>query len=92
MTRYEIQTTDEFEKRFEKLTKRNKALVELFAKAILKLKENPYVGKPLSYDLKGFWSLPIAGKWRVIYEIDEERKLVILRSIGHRKWIYTDFP
>ncbi len=90
MTRYRIQTTDEFEKRFEKLTKRNKALMELFAKAILKLKENPYVGKPLSYDLKGFWSLRV-GKYRVIYEIDEERKLVILRLIEHRKWVYSDF-
>lgn len=92
MTLYEIQTTEEFEKRFEKLTKKNRALVDIFAKAILKLEMNPYVGKPLSHDLKGLWSLPIAGKWRVIYEIDENRKLVILRSIGHRKWIYSDFP
>jgi len=89
---YTIKTTDEFEKRFEKLTKKNKALAEMFAKAILKLKKNPYVGKPLTHDLKGFWSLPVAGKWRIIYDIDENQKLVTLRSIGHRKWIYTDFP
>ncbi len=59
---WKIKTTDEFEKQFEKLTKKNRALAEMFARAILKLKENPYAGKPLSYDLKGFWSLPIAGK------------------------------
>ncbi len=88
---YQIKTTDEFEERFEKLTKKNRALAEMFAKAILKLKENPHVGKPLSHDLKGFWSLPIAGKWRIIYEIYEDQKLVVLRSIGHRKRIYTDF-
>jgi len=88
---YNIKTTDEFEERFKKLTKRNRALAEMFAKAILKLKENPYAGKPLTHDLKGYRSLPIAGKWRIIYEIDENQKLVILRSIGHRKRIYTDF-
>jgi len=37
---YQIKTTDEFEKRFKKLTKENKVLAEMFAKAILKLKEN----------------------------------------------------
>ena len=89
---YQIKTTDEFEERFEKLTKKNKALAELFAKAILKLKNNPYSGKPLTHDLKGFRSLPVTGKWRIIYDIDENQKLVVLRSIGHRKRIYTDFP
>ncbi|WP_457550173.1 type II toxin-antitoxin system RelE family toxin [Archaeoglobus sp.] len=34
----------------------------------------------------------MAGKWRIIYEIYEDQKLVVLRSIGHRKRIYTDFP
>ena len=89
---YKIKTTDEFEERFEKLTKRNKALAEMFAKAILKLKDNPYAGKPLSYNLKGLRSLHIAGKWRIIYEIYEDQRLIVLRSIGHRKSIYTDFP
>jgi addiction module RelE/StbE family toxin len=89
---YQIKTTDEFEERFEKLTKKNKALAVMFAKAILKLKENPKIGKPLTHDLRGLRSLPVAGKWRIIYDIDEDQKLVILRSIGHRKRIYTDFP
>ncbi|WP_187286414.1 type II toxin-antitoxin system RelE family toxin [Archaeoglobus profundus] len=38
---YQIKTTDEFEEQFKKLTRKNKALAEMFAKAILKLKENP---------------------------------------------------
>ena len=89
---YRLKTTDEFEEQFKKLTRKNKALAEMFAKAILKLKENPYAGKPLTHDLKGYRSLPIAGKWRIIYEIDENQKLIVLRSIGHRKRIYTEFP
>ncbi|RLI86774.1 MAG: hypothetical protein DRP01_03510 [Archaeoglobales archaeon] len=34
----------------------------------------------------------MSGKWRIIYDIDEDKKLIILRLIGHRKRIYTNFP
>ena len=90
MINIKIKTTEEFEKEFKKLTKKNKALAEQIAKAIMKLKDNPKAGKPLSYNLKGYRSLRI-GKWRIIYDIDENKKQIILRSIGHRGKIYTDF-
>ena len=86
--KYLIVTTDEFEKKLEDLTKKDKPLLERIAKAILKLEENPYAGKPLSYALAGYWSLHI-GKYRIVYEIDENSKEVILRTIGHRKHIYS---
>ena len=88
---YQIKTTDEFEEQFKKLTRKNRALAEVFAKAILKLKENPYAGKPLTHELKGLRSLHISGRWRLIYDVHENQKLIILRSIGHRKRIYIDF-
>jgi len=84
---FTIITTDEFEKKLESLTKKNKPLLKRIAKAILRLEENPYAGKPLSYTLAGYWSFHI-GKYRIIYEIDENSKEVILRSIGHRKHAY----
>mgnify|MGYP000067655677 CR=1 FL=1 len=85
---YTAVTTDEFESQFKSLTKKDKPLMERIAKAILKLEQNPYAGKPLSYDLKGYRSLHV-GKYRIIYEIDENTKEVILRSIGHRKHVYS---
>jgi len=83
-----IVTTDEFERQFKSLTKKDKLLMERIAKAILKLEQNPHAGKPLSYDLKGYRSLHV-GKYRIVYEIDESAKEVILRSIGHRKHVYS---
>ncbi|MEX2722747.1 MAG: type II toxin-antitoxin system RelE/ParE family toxin [Candidatus Freyarchaeota archaeon] len=31
------------------------------------------------------------GDYRVIYEIDEENKQVIILFVGHRKKVYDDF-
>lgn len=39
MINIKIKTTEEFEKEFKKLTKKNKALAEQIAKAIMKLKD-----------------------------------------------------
>jgi len=52
-----IVTKEEFEHQFRDLTKKDKPLAERLAKAILKLEENLYLGKPLSHDLSGLWSL-----------------------------------
>ena len=82
-----IVTKEEFERQFRDLTKKDKPLAERLAKAILKLEENPYLGKPLSYDLSGLRSLRV-GKYRIIYEINENEKKVILMAVSHRKRSY----
>lgn len=84
---WRIKATNEFRRRFKDLTKKDKPLRERVIKSIEKLKENPYVGKPLSYDLAGLRSLRV-GKYRIIYKIDEENKIIYLISIGHRVKIY----
>lgn len=46
-------------------------------------------GKPLKYGLKGYRRLRV-GDYRVIYKIDEQRVIVIIVEIDHRKDIYQD--
>ena len=82
-----IVTKEEFERQFRDLTKKDKPLAERLARAILKLEENPHLGKPLSYDLSGLRSLRV-GKYRIIYEINENERKVILMSVSHRKKSY----
>jgi len=53
VSEYEIYVTQEFEKEFRALTKKNKKLREAILKIIDKLRENPKFGKPLSHDLAG---------------------------------------
>lgn len=84
---WRIVTKEEFERQFRDITKKDKPLAERLARAILKLEENPYLGKPLSYDLSGLRSLRV-GKYRILYEIDENERKIILRAVSHRKKSY----
>ena len=53
------------------------------------LRENPdKLGKPLKQS--DFWSLRV-GEYRVIYEIVQNRKQVVVLFVGHRSKVYDDF-
>jgi len=53
------------------------------------LKDRPErIGKQLKYS--NFWSIRI-GNYRAIYEINREKRQVIVLFIGHRKKVYDDF-
>jgi mRNA interferase RelE/StbE len=53
------------------------------------LKTNPELGKPLTGNLIGLWSLRIGDK-RAIYQIFHDKLIVLVIKIGHRKNIYED--
>ena len=47
---------------------------------------NPFDGKKLVGDLKGYWSVRLTLKDRVVYSIDEDNRIVyILRARTHYK-------
>lgn len=46
-------------------------------------------GKPLKYSLKGYRRLRV-GDYRVIYRVDEDKIIVIVIDIEHRKDIYEE--
>jgi len=52
-----------------------------------KLPENPYIGKKLVGDLSPYYRLRV-GDFRVIYEILEDKIIVVILKIKHRKEIY----
>lgn len=46
------------------------------------------IGKSLQYELKGLWRYRI-GDYRLICEIKDEKLVILLLKIGHRKEIYS---
>ncbi|MBS3093526.1 type II toxin-antitoxin system RelE/ParE family toxin [Candidatus Pacearchaeota archaeon] len=60
---------------------------EFILKRIELLKENPHLGKRLAGNLFGLWKLRI-DKFRVLYRIFENKLLIVIIDIGHRKNIY----
>jgi mRNA interferase RelE/StbE len=57
------------------------------AESIDSLKEDPYLGKPLTRELTGRYSYKV-GVYRVIYKINEKDKVVYIINAGHRATIY----
>jgi len=52
------------------------------------LADDPYrVGKPLRFELEGYWSAR-RGQYRVIYSIHDEQVLVRVVRISHRADVY----
>ena len=78
-----IVPTLKFERDVKKI--KDKALKEKLQKQIDKIAENPSLGKPLRYGLKGEWSTYVKA-YRLIYKVEGD-KLILLR-FEHRKEVY----
>jgi mRNA interferase RelE/StbE len=82
MKPYEIRITKQAKKDIDKLTPKLKqklrdVLIEIIA-------ENPYEGKKLLGDLEGSYSYRLSYKDRIVYSIDEKKKIVYIeRSRTH---------
>lgn len=46
------------------------------------------VGKPLRDELAGLRSARLGTKWRVVYRIDEAKRIVVVEDIQHRSTVY----
>ena len=46
------------------------------------------VGKPLRDELAGLWSARLGAEWRVVYRIDEAKRIVVVEDIQHRSTVY----
>ena len=56
----------------------------LFTK-LLKLEQNPHsCAKPLRAPLAGIWEFYFEKRWRVLFEIDETNKSVIITGFKHK--------
>jgi len=61
-----------------------KRLLDVIEKNLCK---DPYQGNALSGEFKGLWRWR-RGKFRIIYEIQQETLVVLVLRIGHRKDVY----
>ncbi len=84
MKKFTIKFTEEAKKKIQELDPPIKLIIK---KAIESLAENPYRGKPLSYDLAGLYSLRTSN-YRIIYRVKGEELVIIVITVGHRREIY----
>lgn len=55
--------------------------------ALEEIREDPFVGKPLTRELSGRFSFRV-GAYRIIYRIRAKDKVVHIITAGHRSTIY----
>ncbi|MBD3261905.1 MAG: type II toxin-antitoxin system mRNA interferase toxin, RelE/StbE family [Candidatus Altiarchaeales archaeon] len=79
---YEIIISPTAEKDLKKF---NRELQKRFFKKIDKLKDSPDIhGKPLRKPLAGKWEIRFEKRWRIVYRILEENKVVEIIAIWHK--------
>lgn len=74
-------------KYLRKLHPENKKLIRA---SLLELAKNPYSGKELQEELAVFWSSK-PKRFRIIYRISDEEKVIYVFWVGHRKEVYELF-
>ena len=55
--------------------------------AFSEIKEDPFIGKPLSRELTGKFSYRV-GRYRIIYKINYKDMIVRILTAGHRSTVY----
>ena len=58
--------------------------------AIRRIAENPDLGKELQAEFTGFRSYRFM-RYRIVYKVTPEKKIVVVWAIGHRRDIYENF-
>ena len=81
---FEVRISSKAEKQIREIKKIYQAAI---LSALEELREDPYVGKPLSKDLTGRFSYRISS-YRIIYKVNKKDKVVDIMSAGHRASIY----
>lgn len=88
MISYTLEISEKLDKKFGKLTKKDKKQMEAINKKVQQILENPYHFKPLRGDLYGARRVHIEKSFILTYEIDEKNKIIRLLDYDHHDNIY----
>jgi mRNA-degrading endonuclease RelE of RelBE toxin-antitoxin system len=81
---YAVVFLDEFTKQFRRLPGNVKSRVR---QRVVELSADPYLGVRLVGELSAYWKDRV-GKYRIIYQIDEAKKTIIMYDVDLRKRAY----
>lgn len=84
-TVYFSQTAD---KQFQKLDTFTQKMIAKYISTNLEGSQNPrMLGKALKGNLQGYWRYQV-GKYRLIVEIQDDKLVILVLKIGHRREVY----
>ena len=89
MKRYKVEYTERAIKELRKMDKYTRQMLYSWIDKNLVNCENPKLhGKPLTANRKGQWRYRV-GDYRIITEIQEDRIVILILTVGHRSEVYS---
>lgn len=82
---FKVSLTARAKKELKNLPEKHKKAVSL---AIDDIRDFPTIGKSLTRELTGYFSLKIAA-YRIIYKIDKKDRMILIMRVGHRSKVYN---
>ncbi len=85
---YNLAVKESLDKKFKKLKKKDREMLVSIDRKVQDILDDPYRFKPLRKPLQNKRRVHVGGSFVLIYEINEEKKLVILLDFDHHDNIY----
>lgn len=85
---YRLAIKESLDKKFKKIQKKDKELLQLIHKKVQDILESPYRFKPLKKPLQNKRRVHVGGSFVLIYEIDEREKIITLFDFDHHDNVY----
>ncbi len=84
---YTLEAREHVDRIFKKLAKKNPDQMEILARKIQEILEDPHRFKPMHFPLGGMRRVQF-GSFVLLFSIDEQRKTVILEDYEHHDRVY----
>ena len=88
MMPYKFEIKPKLEKKLKKIEKKDPVMFKAARDKIEEIIKNPRHYKPLRYDMKGLRRVHLEKSFVLVFEIDEEAKMVRFLDLGHHDEIY----
>ena len=85
---YKLTVKESLDKKFKKLKKKDKEMLVLIDRKVQDILDDPYRYRPLRRPLQNKRRVHVGGSFVLIYEINEEEKIVTLLDFDHHDNIY----
>jgi Cytotoxic translational repressor of toxin-antitoxin stability system len=85
---YKLAIKEKLDKRFKKLQKKDKEMLQAIERKVQDVLKDPYRFKPLRKPLQNKRRVHVGGSFVLIYEVNEEKKMVTLLDFDHHDNIY----
>lgn len=85
---YKLAVKESLDKKFKKLKKKDREILMLIDRKVQEILDDPYRFKPLRKPLQKKRRVHVGRSFVLIYEINEEEKIVTLLDFDHHDNIY----